>query len=89
MSLNSTNICSCIKLPSGFTQNRYGEKFIVGNKYIYDFYDESKEGLKSYKIYEFIWGDLMLIRDEIWFEEHFATIAHLRDKKINDLLSGD
>jgi|LakMenE18May11ns_1017448.scaffolds.fasta_scaffold9713511_2 hypothetical protein len=89
MALNSVDICFCIKLPEGFTQNRYGEKFVVGNKYLYDFYDESKEGLISYRIFESIWGEPMLIRDEIWFEEHFATPDRMREIKINNILSED
>ena len=72
--------CVCIKKPKGNTENYLKEKIEIGKIYKYEMVGV------VYRIYSRETGDCLLIRDEYWFYQHFATKESLRDSKIDDIL---
>ena len=63
--------CYCIKVPDGFNENYKGEKFELNS-----FYRFRSNG-DVYEIYSHTGGTRLLVRDKIWFNEHFMIKKNL------------
>lgn len=73
-------ICYLKKIPEGFTQNRYGEKFEIGKQYFYQVWNN------NFYIYENIHNQSIMYRDSTWFYEHFQSKESFRDELIKKIL---